>query len=159
MKIFGLVLLILLPLLLLVPASSASAGAEHNKDIRNFDFTETVTNPCNGDTVEFSGVFQVVDQFTATGQGIVTLTSTTSFKGVAGTDLTTGAIIHWTEGAHSISVQLIGGELFVNTSTLMERWPTPGPDNDMVIRALFVNVSNANGIQEVDLSSFTTSCQ
>ena len=135
----------------------AMAQAEHNKDIRNFEFSEIDTNPCNGHLIEWSGTFQVVDQFTANGN-VTSFHTTTSFKGVQGEDLTTGETVHWTEGATGGDGFILEGQEFRDVSTLNSRWVTPGPDNDLIITAHFVYVLDANGIVEVDKRDFEISC-
>jgi hypothetical protein len=50
---------------------------------------------------EFSGTFQVVDQFIANEESTTFHTNTTS-KGVTGVDLVTGEVVHWAESGTAL---------------------------------------------------------
>jgi hypothetical protein len=136
---------------------AAMARAEHNTDIRNFEFSETDSNTCNGHLITWSGTFQIVDQFTANDR-VVSFHTTTTFKGVQGQDLTTGETVHWVEAAAAGDGFIRDGQESRNVSMLQERWVTPGPANDMVIRSVFIYIIDANGIVEVQRGSFEISC-
>src|SRR3954453_15195939 len=95
----------------------AGAAALHNTDIRNFDFSEVDRNPCTGHEVEFSGTFQVVDQFTAN-ENVVTFHTSTTFKGVSGVDLVTGERLHWITTASANDGFFLEGDKFQTAGTL-----------------------------------------
>jgi hypothetical protein len=137
--------------------STATADAIHNSSIRNFEFTQILLNPCNDHPIEFSGTFQVVDQFTANAN-TTSFHTNTSFKGVTGVDLISGEVFHWTQGATAMDGFILDGEEFRNVSTLNARWITAGPGNDVLFIANFVFIIDASGIVRVDVGDFTISC-
>jgi hypothetical protein len=144
-------------ILTVLAMSPVTAAAEHNTDIRNFTFTEVDVNPCDGHSIQFSGTFQVVDQFTADGK-VVTFHTSTAFKGVSGVDLTTGAQVRWVGTSTANDGLFLSGERSFQVGTLMMRWVQPGPDNDFVVRARNLTILDANGIERVSFGQFETEC-
>jgi hypothetical protein len=145
------------PTMAIFGQTPASADAIHNTDIRNFEFTQILQDPCTGHPIEFSGTFQVVDQFTANAT-TTSFHTNTSFKGVTGVDLVTGEVVHWAEAGAGMDGFILAGEEFRNVSTLQVRWVRPGPGNDAVLTAHFVFIIDATGILQVDVGEFDTFC-
>jgi hypothetical protein len=124
----------------------------------NIPFTSNMLNPCNGDSVTFSGTLHIVNTLTIDGSGGTHLKTHTNYQDVTGTGAPSGITYRVGTVSNEIINDSDGPQSNV-TSISTVKLISPGPALNTFLRIVLHITINANGQTTSTVQEVSAECR
>lgn len=142
-------------------AGMVSASAQARTIITNQEVpasTHEEVQDCTGTTVNFTGTLHIVTEITIAPSGRRHLTLHENFQNVTATNTVTGAEYHAGD-AGTLTISLERPFPFEFTSTESTVMTAPGPNNNLLVKAVVHHTINADGTTTSVVERFIIECR